>query len=263
MAERNSRTRSRWIAFAQAFRRVEVALVVALLMLALGLLMWQTRPDSARINGYYPSCNLNLKTIALALHQYHEEHGRFPPPYFADKDGTPMHSWRVILLPALDEAELHKKYDFSEPWNGPNNSKLADRMPQVFGCPEQKVMDGRRYTTLTTDYMALVGPRAAFKPSTSRKLADFTDDNRSTIMVVEVVGSDVNWMEPRDLKVTNGAFTIKGSPHTKDTGIWSKSVGVYAAFVAGNVRLIPSNTSSDALKALTTIDGNEPNPAGL
>ena len=233
------------------------------MIIVFGLLVWQTQQDSPRINSYSPSCRNNIKFIAMALHQYHEDHGRFPPPYFADKDGTPMHSWRVTLLPALGESKLYKKYDFSEPWNGPNNSKLADRMPDVFGCPKQKVMDGRRYTTSTTDYMALVGPNAAFKPGTSRKLADFTDGTDHTIFVVEVVGSNVNWMEPRDLRITNGHFPINGSPHTQDTGIWSQSVGVYALNVDGSLRFLWSDTDPDTLKALTTINGNEPIPEGF
>src|SRR4051812_9073955 len=66
-------------------------------------------------------CKNNLKEIALALHNYHEAYGCFPPAYIADKDGRPMHSWRVLILPYLDEKPLYLKYRFDEPWNGPHN----------------------------------------------------------------------------------------------------------------------------------------------
>ena len=164
-------------------------------------------------------------------------------------------------MPSIDESELYDKYDFSEPWNGPNNSKLANQMPAAFACPSQQVVDIGT-TTSTTSYLALVGPNAAFKPGTSHKLSDFSDGTDRTIIVVEVAGSDVHWMEPRDIRITNGHFPI-GSPHTVNTGIWSQSVGVYALNVDGSLRFLPSDTAQDILKALTTIDGNEPIPEGF
>ena len=56
---------------------------------------------------------------------YEDEHGCFPPAYVADASGRPMHSWRVLILPYLDQQQLYDQYDFSEPWNGPNNQQLG------------------------------------------------------------------------------------------------------------------------------------------
>lgn len=70
------------------------------------------------------SCLNNLRHIELALHNYHNAHGCFPPAYIVDESGRPMHSWRV-LLPYLEQEALYDQYDFSEPWDGPNNRKLA------------------------------------------------------------------------------------------------------------------------------------------
>ena len=70
-------------------------------------------------------CRNNLKNIGLALHNYHEAHGCFPPAFVADANGKPMHSWRVLILPYLDQGPSRKMYSFNEPRDGPNNKKLS------------------------------------------------------------------------------------------------------------------------------------------
>lgn len=72
----------------------------------------------------------SLRKIAYALKDYHHEYDTFPPAFIADKDGKPMHSWRVLILPYLDGGGfVYDQYDFGEPWDGPNNIKLLDHMP--------------------------------------------------------------------------------------------------------------------------------------
>src|SRR6476620_4852071 len=79
-------------------------------------------------------CSNNLHNIAIALQNYHDDHGSFPPAYIAAADGKPMHSWRVLLLPYLDREDLYAKYRFDEPWDGPNNSQLHGQALKVFLC---------------------------------------------------------------------------------------------------------------------------------
>src|SRR5262245_23624397 len=66
----------------------------------------------------------NLRQIGIAVHEYIDHWKCFPPAYLADAAGRPAHSWRVLLLPYLGYEELYKQYDFNEPWDGPNNSRL-------------------------------------------------------------------------------------------------------------------------------------------
>src|SRR5690606_28292508 len=61
-------------------------------------------------------CQNNLRQVVLALHGYHVDHGCFPPAYVADAAGRPMHSWRVLVLPYLEEQDLYAAYNFAEPW---------------------------------------------------------------------------------------------------------------------------------------------------
>ncbi len=76
----------------------------------------------------------NIRDLSMALHYYHAQHGSFPPAYIADENGNPMHSWRVLILPYIEERDLYDQYDFDEPWDGPNNSLLHDKVVDLFNC---------------------------------------------------------------------------------------------------------------------------------
>ena len=85
--------------------------IVALVLIALLLPAVQSaREASPRTN-----CKNNLKQIGLALHNYHDAYGSFPPAWTTDADGRPLLSWRVLLLPFLDEAPLYEEFDLTEP----------------------------------------------------------------------------------------------------------------------------------------------------
>ena len=94
----------------------------------------------AREAGRRPKCGNNLKQIGLAMANYCNAYGRFPPAVIADASGRPMHSWRLLLLPFLlsEEKALYSSYNFDQPWDGPDNIRLADRMPAVYRCPSDK-----------------------------------------------------------------------------------------------------------------------------
>ncbi len=82
--------------------------------------------DSARDDARRSTCKGQLAQIGFALRSYYGEYGRMPPAYIADAQERPMHSWRVLMLPYIGGDEFYERYDFTEPWNGPNNSALAE-----------------------------------------------------------------------------------------------------------------------------------------
>jgi Protein of unknown function (DUF1559) len=135
-------------------------------------------------------CQANLRTISLALQNYHTTYGSFPPAYTTDAAGRPMHSWRVLILPFAGETALHKVYRCDEPWNGPNNSRLADNMPPFYRCPAH-ARDG------CSSYAVVVGPETAFPAPATVSLAQITDG--PTVLVCEVEEGRFPWLEPRDL----------------------------------------------------------------
>jgi RNA polymerase sigma factor (sigma-70 family) len=77
----------------------------------------------------------NLKQIGLAMHTYREAHGRFPAPAILGKDGKPLLSWRVAILPYIVEDGLYQSFKLDEPWDSPHNKRLLERMPGLYAPP--------------------------------------------------------------------------------------------------------------------------------
>lgn len=185
----------------------------------------------------------------MALFSYADAHGSFPPAYIADADGTPIHSWRAILLPYLD-SELAKSYSFDEPWNGPNNSKLHDRMPRQFRClSDDDAPEG------ATNYVAVVGTQTMWPFQGTRKLSDVADGTSNTILVVEVTGLAIPWLEPRDLefdkldlKINSPTRPGPSSHHPGGAMVWT---------VDGGRRFLRNDTPPETLRGLLTIAGGE------
>jgi len=140
----------------------------------------------------YNRCSENLQNISMALQLYHAVHGVYPPAVIADAEGKPMHSWRVLLLPQLDEESRYLQYDFSEPWDGPHNSQLAAEVPSIYQCWEQSLPDEH------TSYLAVTASPATWGGSQNWGASNEIDDPDNTIVLIQADRS-VHWMEPSDL----------------------------------------------------------------
>lgn len=196
-------------------------------------------------------CSNNLKQIGIALHNYHDTYGSFPPAYIADEEGRPVHSWRVLLLPFLEHQALYEQYRFDEPWNGPNNIKLVEKMPTIFQCPSNRSEE----KTHTTNYVVVVGPHTAWPGEETVRFKDITDGTSNTWLVVEVADSGITWSEPRDLHVLQMAQEI--NPPTGQ-GISSKHIGgAQVVYADDSVRFIADASSPEDVHRLLTIDDGE------
>src|SRR5438067_8347058 len=103
---------------------------VAITAAVCALAVWAVRAaQEARRLARSSACAEHLSQIALGLHSYHEIYGRFPPAYLADARGRPEHSWRVLILPYIEQKAVYNRYNFQEPWDGPHNRELAPLMP--------------------------------------------------------------------------------------------------------------------------------------
>lgn len=134
----------------------------------------------------------DLKSISLALHNYHDEYSSFPPAFVVGPDGERWHSWRALILPQLDPT-MAAKYHFDEPWNGPRNSKLHNLAPDVFQS------DLAQASTSATGYFAVVGKRTLWPAHQALSIRDIMDGTSNTIMLLEDSRTDINWLEPADM----------------------------------------------------------------
>jgi len=196
------------------------------------------------------SCMNNLRNITLALQQYEQWYGSFPPAYIADANGKPIHSWRVLLLPFLEQRDLYDKYRFDEPWNGRNNSKLHHTRMRLFECLADKQVTGE------TSYVAIVGAETAWPGEVGTRSYEIKDAFSSTILLAEVHNSGIHWMEPRDLELSKMAMTINPK---NGVGISSgHPKGAQVSLVDGRVKFLSNDLPPATLRALLTIaDGEE------
>lgn len=219
-------------------------LICAGIPMALLLPAVQQAREAARTS----QCRNNLKQIGLALMNYESTYGAFPPAYLADADGKPMHSWRVLILPYLDETGLYDEYNFSEPWDGPTNSKLLGRMPAVFSCPSHRTGTG----STTTAYAGVFGANSVFRGAEPVRILEITDGTSNTLFVAEAAEAGIPWLKPEDIDVAKhpslGDKAGFSSPHAR---------GVLGLTGDGMVDFISSSITPQALQALFTIDGGE------
>ncbi len=192
-----------------------------------------------------------VDVLAHALHNYHTTYGCFPPAFVADKNGKPMHSWRVLLLPNLECHDLYRRYAFSEPWDGPKNRLLWMEMPHVYRCPSI-----RGQNSFSTNYVAVVGPDTVWPGEKSVSVENIVDGTSCTLLIVEVADSDINWMEPRDMTCRQA---MAGVNLDRTHGISSNHRGgAICGMANGFSAFLHDDASPEAIKALLTIHGDEP-----
>ncbi len=211
---------------------------------------WHWIIEPARARARRMECVNNLKQIGVALLNYHDLHSTFPPAYIVDANGTPAHSWRVLIWHCLESGGPRLQYNFAEPWNGPNNRLLTHR-PYCFACPD--CPDASK--TNCTNYVMIVGPAAMSDGSSSTTLNKFIDGTSNTIIVVEIHHSNIHWMEPRDLSTNEMSFQV--NDRTKPSISSNHVGGAMVVRADGSVQFLPNSISADELKALLTIAGGE------
>ena len=151
----------------------------------------------------------NLKQIGLAMHNYHDTYKRLPAAAVYDKDGKAQLSWRVLVLPFLDQAALAKEFKMDEPWDSDHNKKLVAKMPKVFGpIGNQQEDEGKTY------YRVFTGQGTVFDGTKGIPLFGIADGTSNTIMVVEA-NDAVEWTKPDELVYKDKEALPKLGGHTK------------------------------------------------
>jgi hypothetical protein len=178
---------------------------------------------SALLNRYFPDpkpdddtefrvqSTGNLNKIGIGLRNYDGQYGALPLGAMCDEDGKPLLSWRVAILPYVDQRDLYDKFNLDEPWDSPQNKPLIAQMPAFYANPK-KLNDQSRGETL---YKVFVGKDAVFShalqmdgnPNDPENLNRWSvnslfDSKRGLANVVWVVeaGDPVIWTKPDDLK---------------------------------------------------------------
>ena len=124
-----------------------------------------------------------------------------------------MHSWRVLILPFLNQQQLHDQYNFDEPWDSPSNLAVTSAAVPVYRCASS----GDPMTSTETNYMVITGQGTVFDGAKAAKLADIKDGTANTLLMVEVTGSGIQWAEPGDLDASKLALPLSAGRSTFHT----------------------------------------------
>ncbi len=186
----------------------------------------------------------NLKQIGLAFHNYADINKHFPPPVlYGGKSGKVPYSWRVAILPYLDQSDLYNAYNFDEPWDGPSNSKLIDRMPSTYAYP------GMGSTSKThAAYFVFTGPQTLLGKGDKPLISDVTDGLSRTLLAVEAK-REVPWTKPEDIPY-DAALPLPriGGFDPEESSI---------LYGDGSVRSVHGTIKEAVLRALITRAGGE------
>ena len=214
----------------------------------------------------------NLRQIAIAMHNYHDNHGRLPPQAIRGKDGRPLLSWRVAILPYLGEQALYDQFHLNEPWDSEHNKKLIAKLPPVLASPhlgDALIAQGKTSYLVplskTPPAVAVIekdDPKQPVKHGKNQTIFDLPqgatfahmlDGSSNTILVLEAHrDSAVVWTKPDDLVIDaeRPLKGLRGQP----------SNGFNTAFADGSGRFVSSNVDLKVL--LNLLQMNDGNPVG-
>jgi prepilin-type processing-associated H-X9-DG protein len=212
----------------------------------------------------------NLKQMSLAMMNFHDTYGAYPQAAaFRSKDGKPLLSWRVAILPFIEQQNLYQQFKLDEPWDSPNNIRLVGMIPKVYLQPGE-VSDGRGLT----HYQVFAGPGTIFddqaaalkkgrkggpggfgnvpgagQPRLGLSITDIADGTSNTILIA-TASNPVPWTKPEDLPFGPGV------PLPALGGVLQGN-NFNVAFADGSVKPIAKNAQPSLLKAAITRNGGE------
>jgi hypothetical protein len=190
----------------------------------------------------------NLWQIGGALLRYYDANKQFPAAAIYSKDGKPLLSWRVAILPHLGLNNLYKEFHLDEPWDSPHNIKLSSVPVAVYLSPIMKNNMTPDKKSFLTTYVVPVGPGTVFEGKEGMTIKEIKDGTSKTIMAIEVDDDHaVIWTKPDDLPY---------DPKEPAKGL-SKRYAFYALFCDGHINPILSSSSADDLRAWFSAAGGE------
>lgn len=248
--------------FLDSRRSARIGCAVAVIILGAFVLLMLPAGQLAREAARRTQCRSNPKQIGLALHNYHDAHDSFPPPYTVDAQGRPLHSWRVLILEYLGREHLYEQFRLDEPWDSPHNLEVAKQTPEVYECPSREFEPGDLKGS--TSYVAVVGDGTVWPGAgQSSRIGDIADGTSNTILFVES-NSGILWNEPRDLSLDEAlgqladAQPIDACGHRARSFFYDYSYGRHAALADGSVCFIRHGVDRDTWSNLLRINDGAP-----
>ncbi len=219
------------------YRLPNIAVAAGVMAGAMAPAIQQSRVAATRVK----SAN-NLRQLGLAILNYHDAYGHFPVG-IRDPQGRPLLSWRVQVLPFLEELELYERFKLDEAWDSPDNQVLLDEMPEVFRSDLPGVESWQAV------YQAVAGSQQIFNGRLT-SITDIKDGMSGTAMLVETNAESVAvWTSPYDSRIQREDPFVE--LRREDV------LGFNVLMADGAVRTISFGVSNEDWWGATTMAGGE------
>ncbi len=209
-----------------------------------------------RTAGRRTQCKNNLKQIGLALHNYHDTYETFPAAFA----GKPRQSWRVNILPFIDQAPLYNEYDFNSKWNEGANVELSQLELAAYQCPSDPYHPKEARYPFTA-YAAIIDSNSIWPGEEAIHMSKVPDGSSNTLLAVEACGQRIPWAEPRDVKLSETTFgmNLPGRERHHSDGLMSSyhTGGVQVLLADGSVHFLSENIDPEVISSLITRNGGE------
>jgi prepilin-type processing-associated H-X9-DG protein len=203
-------------------------------------------------------CKNHLKMLALATQNYESTLNRLPPAATRTSKGKPGLSWRIAILPFIEEDKLHEKFALDEAWDGSTNGQFIDSMPYLYRCPEDRLHSDR-----FTSYLAFQGGDTVFPGDRQLSIKSMRDGASNTILFSEMHDSNITWSEPRDFDAEHMDWRIGNTPRSSPGSMHGPRVEyldgsrrltapgrINVAMADGSVRTFSPDTDPEVLKQM-------------
>lgn len=231
-----------------------LAVVLVFTLAACGILVALLLPavQAARDAARRMSDQNSMKQVGLAMHNYHDVYNALPAPIVTNSEGTDVWSWRVSVLPYIEQGYIYDQIDFTDmrPWDDPKNAMLQGPAPMTYTSTRSLDPPGAG-----ANIFMIVGERDpddnfAFVPMFVKgeytSFRDVTDGLSNTLMAIQLPGHSVPWASPGEL-----------SPDEAYELLQNEKNGFNALFGDGYVRFFPEVPDRATFDALVTRNGAE------
>jgi hypothetical protein len=225
--------------------RVSLAIAADSGLATTGMLVGLLLPavNAAREQGRRVTAMSQMRQIVLAMQQHELARGNLPARAIVGADGKPLLSWRVALLPYMEQQELYEQFHLNEPWDSPHNQRLVAKIPSLYQNPNRP-HDGKTVFLLPT------GNGTLFEGNDGPLLGRIPDGLANTLVLIEADDDRaVVWTRPADWEYTP-ARPQSGLGHLRPNGF-------NVVFADGRAKFIPTSMSDNSLRAILSPAGGE------
>jgi hypothetical protein len=180
---------------------------------------------------------MSLHELYYAVDGYSAANKHYPPAQVTDKDGKPLRSWQVELLPYLSCDDLYQRMSQEEPWNSPHNARVLDVDVAAYVRPDANHGDDDH----STNYLAIIGPGTIWRAGGSLAEADIAENRSNTIIAVESADSGTHWAEPVAITVDEVLANMKNRSGSRIAA--HDPYVVFALTADGQIHFLPTRMS--------------------